>query len=89
MLRNGEQKFPYRALLDIGSQFMQQLFGINVITHVSLRIEHILSKASYTAAVWSSHLPTVSEHVSRYITIACWIQWNRVLPLVTDFYLNH
>lgn len=35
MLKNGEQKFLYRTLLGMGSQAMQQLSGINLITYVS------------------------------------------------------
>lgn len=35
VLKNGPQRFFHRTLLGIGSQFMQQLSGINLITYVS------------------------------------------------------
>ncbi|KAK6611032.1 sugar transporter Stl1 [Botrytis cinerea] len=69
LLKNGPQRFLYRTLLGIGSQFMQQLSGINLITYYAPVIFETSVGLSHSVSLLLSGFNGVAYFLSSLIPI--------------------
>ena len=88
LTKDGEQRFRYRTLLGIGGQFMQQLSGISKCSRLYDGDLSLTKDARSHNLLRPCHLRTIRRPVALSITTTLWLQWHRLLLLITSTNLD-